>query len=144
MIVATRRYEIDMGHMLPTHLGKCFHAHGHRYVIEADVTTDQGLDRPGAPDDGMVMDFAVIKQVMADVLEQYDHRFLICVADPEYITMTSMVGRGVIAVPYIPTAENLASYWADEIGDELSNHNAELVELRVWETPNACATWRPS
>ena len=36
-LTATRRYEIDMGHMLPTHMGKCFHAHGHRYAIEATV-----------------------------------------------------------------------------------------------------------
>jgi 6-pyruvoyl-tetrahydropterin synthase len=107
------------------------------------VTTDQGLHRPGAPDDGMVMDFAVIKQVMADVLEPYDHRFLVCVSDPEYVNMVSMPGRGVIAVPYIPTAENLAAAWGDEIADDLSNYGAELVEIRVWETPNACATWRP-
>lgn len=144
MTIATRTYGIDMGHMLPTHLGKCYHLHGHRYSIEVDVATGRGLNRPGDPDDGMVMDFSVIKQVMADVLEEYDHRTLVCVSDPEYITMTSMVGRGVIGVPFIPTAENLAAAWGDEIADGLSNWGCELVEIRVWETPNACAKWSPA
>ena len=73
-ITVQRRYEIDMGHMLPTHLGKCFHAHGHRYKIEITVAIEQGgTSRPGESDDGMVMDFADIKQAMAGVLDPWDH-----------------------------------------------------------------------
>lgn len=26
----TRRYELDMGHCLPDHEGKCYRPHGHR------------------------------------------------------------------------------------------------------------------
>lgn len=143
-MTVARRYEIDMGHMLPTHLGKCFNAHGHRYVIEVVVSTEGATSRPGETDDGMVADFADIKRIMSSVLDEWDHGFVVSLSDPDYPSMASMTNRNVIAVPFIPTAENLAVAWGEEIADELSNHQLVLERIIVHETPNARAVYEPT
>lgn len=136
-----------MGHMLPTHQGKCYRPHGHRYVIEAEVETDELLAKPGESDDGMVMDFSIIKEAMAEVLDQWDHRFVVANSDDRCMAMLAMVEPdhgAVIAVPFAPTAENLAQVWGNEIDDELSglsDDHVRLVALTVWETPNARVRW---
>lgn len=144
---ATRIYEIDMGHCLPTHQGKCHAPHGHRYRVEATVVTEQSTSRPGASDDGMVADFTDIKTAMADVLDQFDHKFVICVADPRHMDVLHSFDHGdVIVVPYIPTAENLAAVWGDEIANSLSGVSDDVLHLSrivVYETPNAWASWEP-
>lgn len=96
----TRRYEFDMGHRLASHPGKCHHLHGHRYVLE--VTVSAGLD-----EQGMVMDFSALDEVVeTTVIEPWDHRFLIAHDDPFVTVMATL--SGVVSVPFIPTAENLA------------------------------------
>ncbi len=145
-MVVTRRYEIDMGHCLPTHAGKCYRPHGHRYVVEAVVSLESGTtSRPGQSSDGMIADFADIKRLMADVLEPWDHRFVCSTADPRFPALVSTFDHGdVISVPFTPTAEHLAVAWGEELADELSNLGLELEEITVHETPNARATYRPA
>ena len=56
---------IDCAHFLPGH-SKCGSLHGHTYKVEITI---QGETR-----NGMVVDFADLKQSVRDVLSQYDHR----------------------------------------------------------------------
>jgi 6-pyruvoyltetrahydropterin/6-carboxytetrahydropterin synthase len=56
---------IDCAHFLPGH-PKCGSLHGHTYKVELVVD--------GAVRDGMVMDFADLKQAIRNVLAQYDHK----------------------------------------------------------------------
>jgi 6-pyruvoyltetrahydropterin/6-carboxytetrahydropterin synthase len=56
---------IDCAHFLPGH-SKCGSLHGHTYKIEITVE--------GEARNGMVVDFADLKQSARDVLNQYDHR----------------------------------------------------------------------
>jgi 6-pyruvoyltetrahydropterin/6-carboxytetrahydropterin synthase len=58
---------IDCAHFLPGH-PKCGSLHGHTYKVEITI---QGETR-----NGMVVDFADLKQSLRDVLSQYDHRNL--------------------------------------------------------------------
>jgi 6-pyruvoyltetrahydropterin/6-carboxytetrahydropterin synthase len=55
----------DCAHFLPDH-PKCGAPHGHTYRVELIVEGDLR--------DGMVMDFADLKQILQDVLQQYDHK----------------------------------------------------------------------
>jgi hypothetical protein len=51
----------------------------------------------------------------------------------------------ILVLPFTPTAENLARYWFGELQERISMRTggrARLSEVRVWETPNACATYR--
>jgi 6-pyruvoyltetrahydropterin/6-carboxytetrahydropterin synthase len=135
----TRRYEIDMGHCLASHAGKCHRPHGHRYVIECTVN---GEVHETGEARGMVVDFAELKRTMAAVLDVYDHRFVIEAADPRRGDMveafddgTGDASSGVLVVPYTPTVELLARDWAEQLAKSL--HCS--VALTVWETPN-CRT----
>lgn len=56
---------IDCAHFLPGH-SKCGRPHGHTYKIECVIE--------GTPRDGMVMDFADLKQIVHQVLARYDHQ----------------------------------------------------------------------
>lgn len=56
---------IDCAHFLPGH-SKCGSLHGHTYKIEITVE--------GETRNGMVVDFADLKQSVREVLAQYDHR----------------------------------------------------------------------
>ena len=56
---------IDCAHFLPKH-PRCGELHGHTYKVEMRIE--------GQKHDGMVMDFADLKQILRDVLRLYDHK----------------------------------------------------------------------
>ncbi len=58
---------MDCAHFLPGH-PKCGTLHGHTYRVDWTVQ--------GEIKDGMVIDFADLKQILRDVLGHYDHRSL--------------------------------------------------------------------
>ncbi len=52
----------------------------------------------------------------------------------------------LLVVPFLPTAENLARFWFELMEDDierLSNGQAKLVSVEVWETPNCSAYYYP-
>lgn len=139
-MIITRRYEIDMGHCLAEHKGKCYRPHGHRYVIEA---TAEGQVQHGiGAEQGMVVDFATLRDTLADVLDDYDHRFVMSVDDKRAGEARDLFGEGVALITQAPTAENLAKLWGECIRDLLVG-DVDLVNLRVYETPNCWADWQP-
>lgn len=56
---------VDCAHFLPGH-PKCGALHGHTYKVELVIE--------GEKKEGMVIDFADLKQAMREVLSVYDHR----------------------------------------------------------------------
>ena len=128
----TRKYEIDMGHRIKRHGGKCKHLHGHRYVIEA--TIEGGIIKDG-PEEGMVVDFGNVKSILADVLDHYDHSLCLQHDDPLVPVLEGKVPIILLEEP--PTAETLARVWAEEISERITG----LVRLVVYETPNCWAEW---
>ena len=154
----SRRIEVDAAHRVPDHQGKCRNLHGHRYVIEAVCAGALGSDGPGR---GMVIDFGFLKEEMNRVIDaNCDHAIILWSGDPLIGTLTGsgeapVLAAGesrrvasrfgpVLVVPFTPTAENLARHWFDELKPRIAARTgsaAALVEIRVWETPNSCATY---
>jgi 6-pyruvoyltetrahydropterin/6-carboxytetrahydropterin synthase len=56
---------IDSAHFLPNH-PKCGRLHGHTYKVELTIE--------GETRDGMVLDFADLKQIARGVFMEYDHQ----------------------------------------------------------------------
>jgi 6-pyruvoyltetrahydropterin/6-carboxytetrahydropterin synthase len=156
----SRRIEIDAAHRVPGHTGKCRNLHGHRYVVEAVCAGELGSE---GHESGMVIDFAFLKEEMVAVIDaRSDHAIMLWSDDPLIAALTGVtaavtdcdrdsVGRipsrfgPIVALPFTPTAENLARYWFEELQKRVasrSNGRAVLAEVRVWETPNSCATYR--
>ncbi|MEG1258940.1 MAG: 6-carboxytetrahydropterin synthase, partial [Akkermansia sp.] len=59
--------ELESGHLLSKHPGNCKFPHGHTRAVEIIFTADS-LD-----DNDMVMDFKVVKEMLGEFLEQFDH-----------------------------------------------------------------------
>ena len=154
IITISRSIEIDAGHRVPFHISKCKHLHGHRWKITAFMEAEGVVpDASGRPDSGMVLDFGVLKSIMMEhIHDVFDHRFMLW-AEDKLVTshMRSLLfdgeDVGVILVPIIPTAENLAQHWARLIEPHILKSlavPARLVSLEVKETPNSTATYWPA
>ena len=115
-----RRMRLDVefyfaaAHRLPRYQGPCFRMHGHNYKFFI------GLEGEVDPATGMIADFGVIKQVVGEqVLARADHQ-----------TLNDFLDN--------PTAENIARW----IWEALAPHLDGLVEVRLFEIPDCCVTYR--
>ena len=115
-----RRARLDVefyfaaAHRLPRYDGPCFRMHGHNYQMFVAVQGE--ID----PHSGMIADFGKIQEIVKEhVLSRTDHR-----------TLNDFLEN--------PTAENIAR-WAWET---LEPHLAGLCEVRLYEIPGCCVTYR--
>jgi 6-pyruvoyltetrahydropterin/6-carboxytetrahydropterin synthase len=76
-MLISKEIEIDTSHRVFQHSSKCFSVHGHRYKIEVGVD-DKIIAVPGASNEGMVIDFSDLKQIMMEELDGgFDHGAII-------------------------------------------------------------------
>ena len=121
------------GHRLLGHRGKCRHLHGHNGMLEVTLRRTR-LDRLG-----MVMDFERIKSAVADwVKTTLDHKMLLSSRDP-LVRALRALGEPVVTLQGNPTAENIARL----IFEVARGQGFPVVDVRLWETPHCCATYRP-
>mgnify|MGYP004722806453 CR=1 FL=1 len=109
MLTITRKLEFDAGHRIPDHKSQCRNMHGHRYVLELTLVGDV-IQEDGRSDNGMVMDFSDVKTLAKQYLiDIWDHAFLVYEHDDIVRQfLESMPNHKTVAVPLIPTVENLA------------------------------------
>ena len=107
-------------HQLREFQGKCEHLHGHNWKVEVYITGEK------VGEDGMLMDFGLIKKATAEVLDRLDHQFL-----NEVEPFTSLN----------PSSENIARYIYESLGREINNGNARVSKVTAWESDTACATY---
>ncbi len=115
-----RRMRLDVefyfaaAHRLPRYEGPCFRMHGHNYRFFV------GLEGEVDPRTGMIADFGEVKRIVQEqVLARVDHRDLNDVLEN-------------------PTAENIARW----IWEVLEPHVPGLAEVRLYEIPDSCVTYR--
>jgi len=92
---------------------------------------------------GRVIDFSVLKEKFGGWIdEHWDHGFIYYDKDKEMEKALNMIeGQKKYALPYNPTAENLAKYLFQVIAPELvSDTDIFISKIVIWETENAFAT----
>ena len=114
----TMRLDVEFtfaaAHRLPRYEGPCFRMHGHNYRFLVAV---EGEVDPGT---GMIADFGAIKDTVREhVLARVDHR-----------NLNDLLEN--------PTAENIARW----IWEALEPRLAGLAEIRLYEIPDCCVTYR--
>jgi 6-pyruvoyltetrahydropterin/6-carboxytetrahydropterin synthase len=143
-MLITKTIEIDTGHRVPNHKSKCRNIHGHRYKIEVGVD-DEIIQIKGVSDEGMVMDFNDLKEVMIkNISEPLDHGFIIYEKDillKYFKKMIKTIGIKVVITDFIPTAENLAKHLYHKIKRELLKKGIRINHVKIWETPNSTAEY---
>jgi 6-pyruvoyltetrahydropterin/6-carboxytetrahydropterin synthase len=138
----TKEVEFDAGHRVPSHGSKCRNPHGHRYRVRVECEGPI-VDDPGAPDDGMLVDFGDVKRLIVDrVHDRLDHAMIVWVRDDVLLDALDREGWAVVEFPYVPTAENLARWCYEELAPAIASRfrdGLRLVEVAVWETPTSVA-----
>ncbi len=134
MFKVTKHIDFCYGHRLLNYDGPCRHLHGHNGRVEVDIEADR-LDARG-----MVFDFSEIKAAIKNWIDAHlDHRMLLRDDDPALPVLRQM-GEPHFAMTENPTAENIARL----IFEQARAQGLPVVEVRLWETPTAFATYRGS
>jgi 6-pyruvoyltetrahydropterin/6-carboxytetrahydropterin synthase len=121
MFIVTVQAHYDSAHYLRNYKGKCERLHGHRYVVELALATEQ-LDRAG-----LAFDFVDIKKYLRELADHLDHNNLNDL--PPFDSVE-------------PSAENQARYFYDEMKRRLPPAMSEaLLYAKVWETPTQWAQY---
>lgn len=125
---AIRYHDFTMGHTVTNHESGCRHLHGHNYRIHFEIAAD--LDELGR-----VLDFSVMKKLLCTWIENtWDHKFLIWKEDPRLEDLLKIDGESFIVVNFNPTAENIASYFLNEVAPKLLPENVNLISVQLEET----------
>ncbi|MBI3409975.1 MAG: 6-carboxytetrahydropterin synthase [Planctomycetes bacterium] len=134
MFEVTKEIRFCYGHRLLNYDGKCKHLHGHngRAVIT--------LATPALDALGMVTDFSQIKRVVGGWIDSHlDHRMLLHKDDPALPSLKEQ-NEPVFLMDVNPTAENIAKV----IYEYAAGQGFPVVEVRLWETDDAFAVYRPA
>ncbi len=111
------RASFSASHSLEGYDGPCSRLHGHNFEVEACVRGDS-LGR-----DGMLVDFALLKDGLRKLCGELDHRHL---DDLEFFSSRA------------PTAENIALFFFEGLSKEFPG----LEWVAVSETPGSTAVCR--
>jgi 6-pyruvoyltetrahydropterin/6-carboxytetrahydropterin synthase len=146
-----KAFEIESGHMLLKHPGRCRYPHGHTRRVEVVVSRDR-LDA-----NDMVCDFKAIKLALVDMLDRFDHALVVNAADPLLESLQAeLKERVVVFEGEDPTTEVLARRIFEhlrgeiEAGRELVDGTGEryvlprdlvLERVRVGETSTSWAEY---
>ena len=138
MYQLTIEQSFDAAHFLADYHGECSNIHGHRWRVLLEVESEALQE--DRQERGMCVDFSVIKKELKEIVDTYDHNFLIEKGSMKDNTMAVLREEGfsIIELPFRPTAENFARFFYDRLLER--GHRVSMV--KVYETPNNCAAYR--
>lgn len=138
MTKVTKTVRFDAAHVLTNHQGLCKNLHGHTYRVDVTVVGDESSD--------MVIDFKELKNLANDVIcSVFDHAFIYnteSVGEREIAAVVEKNGMRTVPIPFRSTAENLAKYFYSLL-DQRILPPSRLDAVKVWETADSCAEYRP-
>ena len=131
MYKVTKVINFCYGHRLLNYKGKCCNLHGHNGKVEIELFSEN-LDKIG-----MVLDFAQIKDIIEEWIEEnLDHKLLLSKDDP-MVKILRENNEIVYIMETNPTAEAIAKL----IYDFAVSRKLPVSEVRFWETDNSFAVY---
>ncbi|MBW1818248.1 MAG: 6-carboxytetrahydropterin synthase QueD [Deltaproteobacteria bacterium] len=107
-------------HQLREYEGGCEQLHGHNWKIEVRVCGED------LEDNGLLIDFRLIKTATKTALDLLDHKFL----------------NDLDAFKTInPSSENIARYIVHFLSRELNSERGRVSMVTAWESDTACASY---
>jgi 6-pyruvoyltetrahydropterin/6-carboxytetrahydropterin synthase len=107
-------------HQLREYEGRCERLHGHNWKVEVCVKGEE----PG--NDGLLVDFRVIKEKTKNVIDELDHEFLNELKPFKILN---------------PSSENIARHIFESLSLALNNDMIKVSKVSVWESDTACASY---
>ncbi len=116
-------FVFSAAHQIRLHPGKCERLHGHNWRVRVHARSSE-LNRLG-----MVVDFADLQRIVADLCARFDHRNVNEVAPFDEVNTT---------------AENLARFFYDEANRRLEREagRVRVSKVEVWENEGSLAVYR--
>ena len=141
MMELTTYTELEIAHRLGgAYSGRCLHWHGHRYEVEITVTAQKFND------DGMIVDFKKLKEVVKTALDaKWDHGACVRADDPlARSLMEDAHHERVHIINANPTLEWMVEHWALELQKALDSAcpGVAVSMLKASETARNTVTWR--
>ena len=124
-----KEFNWEMGHRLPEHFGKCKNIHGHSYKMLVEIEGD-------VMENGMVMDYYHLRDVIDPLVEKMDHAFLVYKDDQNVIEFLEKMNSKRVVVDFQSTVENITRFFLNEIKNAKMPENIKKVKVRVCETPD--------
>jgi len=135
MITVTKEFTFDAGHRLMRHKGACKNLHGHTYKLQVSFSNEY-LD-----ENDMIMDFKKLKEVVAPIINEFDHAMILNQDDDKIIELCKSNDFKYVLINGDPTAENMCLF----IGSTIEKNLVELgdnvydISIKLWETPTSFA-----
>ena len=107
-------------HQLADIGGKCEELHGHNFKVEVTVGA------PNLNQDGLLIDFRLVKKWLKDILDAMDHQHL--------NDLPFFAGKN-------PSSENIAHYIYTSLQPKVKKENVKVLRVKVWESENAAVTY---
>lgn len=146
MFSVTKTFEFEASHKLNLpYESPCSKIHGHSYKVEITVESET-LDS-----NGMVIDFAELKDVKDQIMELWDHALIMSQFDPNIGTFRDLAKtREIIKLAELPednvTAEHMAKFIHNETYHSLREKGLDVhsmvIEIAIWETSNNKAIYK--
>ncbi len=129
--------EFDSAHFLKGYPGKCANIHGHRWRVICEIQ-GESLQHEGA-ERGMLVDFSTLKSALKTLADSLDHQLIYEAGALKPGTLAALAEEGftLLALPFTPTAENMARH----IFDAMRKQGFPVSSLTVYETPNNAAVY---
>jgi 6-pyruvoyltetrahydropterin/6-carboxytetrahydropterin synthase len=127
-----KMFKFEAAHALNRAYSKeCCSIHGHSYKVEVIIFSN------ALNDDGMVIDFKLLKEIVGPLIEAFDHKLI--VTDR---TLCKHV-KGQLVVPFNPTAENMAKNMWEQMSPILEHLIPGMIRffIRVHETDSGYAEY---
>lgn len=127
----------DSAHFLYGYNGKCANIHGHHWVVEVKIKSNE-LQKSGEKS-GMLIDFGDMKKTVRELADDFDHALIYekNTLKPETVQALNSENFCLIEVNFRPTAENFARYFYEI----LFAQGLEIKSVTVYETPDNCAVY---
>lgn len=119
--LATVTAKFDCAHFLRNYEGKCAELHGHTYKVEVAVFGT-------SLNNGILIDLAVLKKYLKEIIEEFDHKFL---NELDYFKEIS------------PTAENICILIAEKMNERIPP-NIRVEYVKVYESDDSYVSYHPS
>jgi 6-pyruvoyltetrahydropterin/6-carboxytetrahydropterin synthase len=114
----------EAAHFLREYRGISEPLHGHSYKVEADLAARAG----GIDSDAIAVDFVSARRKLEALAKKLDYG---CINDvPPFDKIN-------------PSAENIAQWFARELGEAVAGEDAVVSAVTIWEGPVNSVTFRP-
>lgn len=132
-IEVAKEFTFDSAHKLDKDDGKCAQIHGHTYRLFVYVANEF---KDSVCSDGFVINFAELKKIVSEVLQNIDHKFII---ENKAENEKFFSEDGVVVMTFKPTAENLGLWLLEMINDKLPK-GKRVTKIVLYETPTSFVT----